>query len=151
MRGLQGTAALVAVAADHAEFVAVDGHIQIVTEEHVIKDGALPNKAVKNVEFVKKKADQDVAAFQQYWRNVHGPLAGSISQVIRYIQSHTRAAAYGRARPALDGVALTSFESTDAMRALAAGLEYTKTRADEHNFFTAPLDFIVTEEHVIIS
>ena len=151
LRGLQGTAALAAVAADHVEFVAVDGHIQIVTEEHVIRDGALPDKAVKNVELVKKKADQDVGAFQQYWRNSHGPLAGSIGQIIRYVQSHTRAAAYRHAPPALDGVALTWFESTDAMRASAETSEYAKTRADEHNFLAVPLDFIVTEEHVIIS
>ncbi len=35
------------------------------------------------------------------------------------------------------------------MRASARSPEYATTRADEDNFLTVPLDFIITREHVI--
>ena len=39
-----------------------------------------------------------IDAFQTYWRNVHGPLAALIPTVRRYVQSHTRRAAYESGR-----------------------------------------------------
>ena len=95
------------------------------------------------------------AEFQDYWLNRHGPLVRSLReqlpQMLRYVQSHTRATAYGRGEPpALDGFALTWFENTAAMRESALSPEYARTRADEDNFVTVPLDFIITKEQVIL-
>ena len=150
LRALQGTATLEATMADHVEFVAADGHMQIVTEEHVIKDGAAPT-GVKNVEFVKRKPGMVVADFQHYWREVHGPLGAAIGPIKRYVQSHTRRSAYRDGKtPALDGMALTWFDDTDGMRASAKTAEYDTTREDEENFVAIPLDFIITREHLIV-
>ena len=152
LRALVGTAQLQAVLADEPKFVDMARFVQIHTDEHVIKNGPVPAGGVKNVEFVSKKAGMPVAAFQHYWINTHGPLGASIKTVKRYVQSHTRASAYGRsAAPALDGFALTWFDNTAAMRESARSAEYENTRADEENFLTVPLEFIITREHIILA
>jgi len=151
MRALAGTPAYAAVQADEAKFI--DGSTMglIITEEHVIKDGPMPANGVKNVEFVTRKPGMPIDRFQQYWHGVHGPLAARIPGVRRYVQSHTRRAAYeaGRA-PRYDGVAITWFDDTQAMRVSAATPEYARVRADEANFIAPDLPFIITTEHPII-
>ena len=91
-------------------------------------------------------------AFQHYWRTVHGPIAAEIPVIRRYVQSHTRLAGYKRdPQPAYDGLAITWFDSVDAMRESAITPAYERTRADEPNFIDgARLSFIITREHVII-
>ena len=63
------------------------------------------------------------------------PLAARITQLRRYVQSHVRPGAYeaGRA-PRYDGLAVTWFDDTAAMRASAGSEAYARTREDEPNF-----------------
>lgn len=152
LRALSDSPALRAVLADESNFIDGATRRECVTEDVVIKDGPIAKTGVKNVELVVKRRDLPAAEFHRYWIEVHGPLGGSIPQVRRYVQSHTRLSAYsdGR-RPALDGVALTWFDDTAAMRAAAATAEYARTRADEENFVAAPLAFIITQERVMLS
>jgi uncharacterized protein (TIGR02118 family) len=153
LHALRGTKEMEAVAADEAVFIDRGTMGLILTEEHVIKDGPAPPGGVKNVEFVTRKPGLAVDEFQRYWREVHGPLAAQIPVIRRYVQSHTRVAAYERGRtPAYDGVAITWFDDTRAMRASAASTQYPRVRADEPNFI-APGDapFIITTEHVIVA
>jgi uncharacterized protein (TIGR02118 family) len=152
MRALVGTAAYAAVQADEAKFIERSTMGLLVTEERVVKDGPVPENGVKNVEFVTRKPGMSVDLFQQYWSQVHGPLAALIPVVRRYVQSHTRRAAYeaGRA-PLYDGAALTWFDDTQAMRVSATTQEYAHVRADEANFITPDPPFIITREHVIIA
>ncbi len=152
MHVLRGTPEMAAVEADEAAFIDRATMRMIVTEEHVIKDGPAAPGARKNVEFVTRKPGLELEKFQRYWREVHGPIAARIPTIRRYVQSHTRPSAYERGRiPAYDGVAITWFDDTQAMRASAATAEYARTRADEPNFL-APGDpaFIITTEHVIV-
>jgi uncharacterized protein (TIGR02118 family) len=151
MRALIGSAEYAAVQADEAKFIERSTMGLIVTEEHVIKDGPVPESGVKNVEFVTRQPGMSVDRFQHHWRQVHGPLAASIPVVRRYVQSHTRRSAYeaGRA-PRYDGVAITWFDDTKAMRASAATVEYARVRADEPNFITPNPPFIITKEHAIV-
>lgn len=151
LRALQGTAQLAAVAQDEDAFIDPTTHLRLFIEEHVIKDGAVPAGGVKNIELVRRKAGMPVADFQRYWREVHGPLGAAIPTVRRYVHNHARATSYRDGRePALDGLALTWFEDTAAMRASAGSPEYAATRADEDNFLAVPLDFIITREHVVV-
>ncbi|MGR8921547.1 MAG: EthD domain-containing protein [Gammaproteobacteria bacterium] len=141
-----------AVSADAAAWFDRDASTRLRVEEHVIKDGPVPAGGVKNIELVRRRAGMAVPDFQRYWREVHGPLGASIPTVRRYVQNHAHADAYvAGAAPALDGLALTWFEDVDAMRESAASAEYARTRADEDNFLTVPLDFIITTEHVIVA
>lgn len=151
MRALAGTPAYAAVQADEARFIERATMGLIVTEEHVVKDGPAPSPGVKNVEFVTHAPGMAIETFQRYWREVHGPLAARIPMIRRYVQSHTRRAAYERGRaPLYDGAALAWFDDTDAMRASARTPEYARVRADEANFITPDPPFIITREHVIV-
>jgi len=152
MKGLRGDPAYAAVQADEANFIDRASMGLLITEEHMIKGGAVPPGAAKHVEFVTRKPGLAVDEFQRYWRTVHGPIAATIPQLHRYVQSHTRRSAYegGRA-PAYDGVAITWFDDTAAMRASAASAAYARTRADEPNFLDpSRLPVIITREHVIV-
>ncbi len=151
LRELLDTPEFAAVSRDRSEFIDVTSRLEILTEEVVIKDGPIPADGVKNIELVRKMTSMPPPDFHKYWIDVHGPLGGSIPQVLRYVQSHTLADEYRAAdAPALDGVALTWFDNTNAMRDAAKTAEYQQTRDDEDNFLTVPLDFVITKEHVII-
>ncbi len=152
LRDLQRSPELRAVLADEPNFIDVSTRREIITEDVVIKDGPQPGDGVKNVELVRKRPDLAPHAFHQYWIETHGPLGGAIPQVLRYVQSHTRLGAYRDGlQPVLDGVALTWFTDTQAMRQSALTGEYARTRADEHNFVVEPLDFVITRERVIVA
>jgi uncharacterized protein (TIGR02118 family) len=153
MRALVGTPEYAAVQADEARFIDHTTMGLIITEEHVIKDGPVPPGGVKNVEFVSRKPGMFVDAFQGHWREAHGPLGAAIPMVRRYVQSHTRRSIYASGRdPLYDGVALTWFDDTGAMRESAATPEYARVRADEPNFIApGPAPFIITTEHVILA
>ncbi len=151
LRKLAGHPAFKAVQEDEPRFMDVATMAQIVTDDHLVKDGPIPEEGVKNIEFVSRRPDLDVPAFQKHWREIHGPLGASIPQVKRYVQSHTRASAYTSGKtPRWDGVALTWFEDTKAMRASAETAEYETTRRDEPNFVAAELPFLITRERVIV-
>ena len=153
MRALRDEPAYAAVQADEARFIDRSRMGLIVTEEHVIKDGPVAPDAVKSIEFVTRRAGMPVDEFQRYWKETHGPIAATIPVLRRYVQSHTRRSGYegGRA-PAYDGIAVTWFDDTGAMRASAASPEYARTRADEPNFVdTGRLPVIITREHVVVA
>jgi uncharacterized protein (TIGR02118 family) len=139
------------VEADEANFIDRSTMGLIITEEHVIKDGPVPAGGVKNIEFVTRWPGMPVEEFQRYWREAHGPLAALIGVVRRYVQSHTRRAAYESGRiPRYDGVAITWFDDTRSMRVSAGTAEYARVRADEPNFIAPDPPFIITKEHVIV-
>ncbi|NOT57930.1 MAG: EthD family reductase [Deltaproteobacteria bacterium] len=152
MRALAGTKEAAAVLADEKNFLDPSTVGSIITDEHVIKPGAIPPDAVKNLEFVTHKPGMSIEAFQQHWREIHGPLGASIPVVRRYVQSHTRRSVYASGKtPVYDGVAITWFESTQAMRTSATMPEYARTRADEPNFIElGRLPVIITKEHMIV-
>jgi uncharacterized protein (TIGR02118 family) len=152
LRASARTPEYASVEADEAQFIDRSTMRLLITEEHVIKDGAVPAGAMKSVEFVTHRSDLSIAEFQRYWREVHGPLAATIPTLRRYVQSHTRTSAYESGRtPAYDGAAITWFDDTEAMRASARTPEYAQVRADEPRFLGGlPAPFIITHEHVIV-
>ena len=151
LSALQASPLLGVVAEDEKEFIDTGSQIQLLVEEHVIKDEGICGAGVKNIEIVRRKAGMQVEAFQTHWRETHGPLGAAIPQVDRYVQNHARLSSYQSGRePLIDGLALTWFADTDAMRASAKTSEYDDTRADEDNFVTVPLDFVIATEHVVL-
>ena len=106
MHALRGTPAMDAVVADEARFIDRSTMGLIITEEHVAKEGPARPGAAKSVGFVRRRAGMAVEAFQRHWREIHGPLGAAVPLLQRYVQSHTRPAAYERGRePTWDGVA----------------------------------------------
>lgn len=141
----------VQVLASEASFVDPVKKVVMPVEVIVAKAGPIPAGAAKNIEFVNQLPGMPLMAFRDYWRTVHGPLASTINVIRRYEQNHLQLDQYERGQaPAFDGLAITWFDSTAAMKAGAQTEAYALTRADEANFL-APghLPFIVTREHVL--
>jgi uncharacterized protein (TIGR02118 family) len=152
LRAMTRTAEYARVQADEANFIDRAGMGVVVTEDHIVKDGPITADAVKGVEFVRRQAGMDVEAFQQYWREVHGPMAAAIPGLRRYVQSHTRRSAYAAGRtPAWDGLALTWFDSTEALRAAEVGAAYVRALADRARFLAPdPVTVVLTREYVVL-
>jgi len=126
--------------------------VRLAVDVHVIKDGAIPAGAVKNIELINRPQSMALEPFRRYWREVHGPIAAKIPPLRRYEQNHVSMSAYaGGKTPAYDGFAITWFASTNDMRAGASTPEYAATRADEKNFLPpGELPIIIAREHVIV-
>lgn len=141
-----------AVQADEGRFIDRASMGVIITEDHVVKDGAAPPDAVKNVDFLVRKAGLPVEEFQRHWLLVHGPIAAAIPALRRYVQSHTRRSAYERGRvPTYDGAAITWYDSSEAFRAAAADAEYARVAADGPSFLSMDrVRSILTREYVIV-
>jgi uncharacterized protein (TIGR02118 family) len=140
------------VQADEARFIDRATMGVIITEDHLVKDGPVPPDAVKSVAFLTRKPGLSVEEFQRHWREVHGPIAAALPGLRRYVQSHTRRSAYEGGRiPAYDGVVLTWFDSTDAIRRTAATGEYARVLADATVFLSlGAIPAILTREHTIV-
>lgn len=146
------SAEFAAARADEDTFLDRARMVTMPVDVHVIKDGAVPANAVKNIEFVNRRADMALEPFRSYWRNVHGPLAAKIPSIRRYEQNHLALGEYQNgASPPYDGLAITWFASTAEMRSGAGTPEYAATRADEANFLPGGhLPIIITREHVVL-
>jgi uncharacterized protein (TIGR02118 family) len=137
--------------ADLATFVDPGRLVEMPVDVHVIKNGAIPPNAVKNIEFVNRRPGMDLEDFRAYWRNVHGPIAAKIPVLHRYEQNHLKQTAYTACEPPYDGLAITWFASTAHMKRGTTTPEYQATRADEPNFLAeGHLPLIVTREHVML-
>jgi len=140
-----------AVVRDETTFLDRSRTVLMHVDVFVIKDGSIPENAVKNIEFVNRRPGMAVPAFQRYWREIHGPIAARIPVIRRYEQNHLALTAYsGASTPLYDGLAITWFDSTVEMRRGAATLEYAATRRDEANFLSpGHLPIIITREHLL--
>jgi uncharacterized protein (TIGR02118 family) len=151
MRALRDTPEMAAIQADEARFIDRSTMGLIITDDHVVKDGPVRPGMAKGIGFVRRKPGMLVEAFQRHWREVHGPLGAAIPTMRRYVQSHTRVAAYHRERePPWDGIAIIWFDDPAALRAANTTPEWDRAKADDANFIApGPVSFIVTTEHVI--
>jgi uncharacterized protein (TIGR02118 family) len=147
-----GSPRFAAARADEEHFLDARRTLVMPVDVHVIKDGRIPDNAVKNIEFVNRRPGMALDAFRAYWRNVHGPLASTIPVMHRYEQNHLALSEYQKdAAPVYDGLAITWFASTADMKRGTATPQYAATRADERNFLPdGHLPIIVTREHRVV-
>ncbi len=152
MKELSKTPQYAAVLADEPNFIDRPTMNSVITDEHVVKDAAMPPGALKSIDFVNRKAGMSVDDFQKYWRETHGQLALAADAMRRYVQNHTRRAIYDSGRtPPYDGVAMAWFDSTDALRAAAPSPEFTRLREDVPNFIDRDRSpSVMTTELVIL-
>jgi uncharacterized protein (TIGR02118 family) len=139
-----------AVRADEASFIDPASLGSILVEARVIVDAPPPADGVVNVAFLTRLASVSVEDFQAHWHDRHGPIAGSIPGIRRYVQCHARGSIDGVNAPAWDGIALAWFDGTQAMRGTAGSDAYKRTRADEANFLASGPPFVIAREHVIV-
>lgn len=115
---------------------------------HRIKDDEISDDPVKNIEFVNRRPGMAIGPFRDYWRGIHGPIGSEIPSIQRYEQNHVILSSYdGPTLPRFDGLAITWFESTAAMREGATSEAYRITREDEANFLPdGHLPIIIVKE-----
>jgi len=105
---------------------------------------------LKAVIFFKRKSGMSVEAFQQHWGTTPAEIMKRLPGIRRYVQNYTLASGYRKGEPAFDGIAESSFENTESMKALARTPQYAAVLADEPNFIEpSSMGSIITEEHVI--
>lgn len=70
---------------------------------------------LKYIGVLSRSPDMTVEAFQQYWRDVHGPLViASLPEMRHYVQSHPLPESYGGTlSPAFDGLPEAWFEALE--------------------------------------
>jgi uncharacterized protein (TIGR02118 family) len=151
LRAMTRSAANVDVQADEAQFIDRSTMGVIVTEDHLVLEGAPGPDAVKAIEFLNRGPGTSVDEFQRHWRERHGAILATIPGLRRCVLSATRRAAYAAGRtPTYDGATLMWFESPDALRAAAGSSAYSAAVADRASFLApGSPPFLVTREHVI--
>ncbi|PTM42752.1 EthD family reductase [Bosea sp. 124] len=135
------------VGADLRPLIEPSRLVRMSVDVHVIKDGPVPEPAVKNIEFVNRRPGMALGPFRDYWHGIHGPLASTIPVLRRYEQNHLALSQYEAGEPPFDGLAVTWFDSTADMKAGTLTPEYAATRADEPHFLPdGHLPIIITRE-----
>jgi len=105
---------------------------------------------LKMVIFFKRRPGMPVEAFQEHWRTRHAEIIARLPGIRRYVQNHALASSYRKGEPAFDGVAESSFDDSEAMKALVGTPQYDAVIADEPNFIDrSTMGSILTEEHVV--
>ena len=89
-------------------------------------------------------------AFREHWRTRHAELIVQLPGLRRYVQNYPLESAYLAGALAFDAVAESSFDDTQAMKALAPTPQYQAVLADEPGFIDrSSMGTIITEEHVL--
>jgi len=108
---------------------------------------------IKRISLLVRRPEFSRAEFNRYWRDVHGPLAKPVPNVIRYVQNHITDETHHPHLPAVDqsvdGVVEFWFEDRAAMDAAFATPEAKVMFADGAKFIASVTSFIV-EEHTVI-
>lgn len=137
--------------ADQANFTELSARRFLLTTEMIQKQGVVGPASVHLIALCKRKPGMSVEAFQNYWREHHGPLACKAPGLRRYVQDHPLARLYGgRDEPLCDGVAEAWFDSLEDLQRSTQTPEVKAVRADEPNFMDlSELIFILTQDYEI--
>ena len=106
---------------------------------------------ITSLTFFKRRPGLDVEPFRRYWRTTHGDLALRLPGLRRYVQHPTHDSGYRRREPAYDGVAETTWDDLDALRALQRAPELEAVLADEANLMDpSTRGEVLTSAHVVV-
>jgi uncharacterized protein (TIGR02118 family) len=138
--------------ADESLFVDTEAVVRLRTKDHTVVDGkpvTQDESLPKRMTFLKRKPGMSRGELVSYWRYVHGPLAGSVPGVRRYVQSSVVASEFDKGEPPFDGVAQIWLDDADTLRAIIASpLFREKVKPDEGHFVaTEPNVTLAMEEH----
>jgi len=138
---------------DEYNFIDVPTMGWIYCQEHVIKDGPIPEAYLKYMVFVKRRPEWDVDSFQKYWLEIHGSLGAAVPGSLRYVQNHTWRSYYdGGKMPVYDGLAQVWFKDTQQLREATQSPEHVRDLEDADKFMVVnEAPFLITKEQVIVS
>jgi uncharacterized protein (TIGR02118 family) len=140
LRQLRGSVEINNVLTDEPNLMDMARRDEIVTDAHVVVDGAPTTDAPTMLIFVKRRSDLSPESFHTYWRDVRPPELGS---GVCYIQHHAIPNLYTGGRGRLRRRAQTRFDDLDAMRAAAGTEQRAAVLEDEPHFIAAPSPFVV--------
>jgi len=137
--------------ADEARFIDRSSLALLLVEEHIIKEGTLPEGAVKSIKPVNRRADMPVPDFQRDWRKTHGPLVAGLPGVLRHVQNHVLPGAYRTGKEVFcDGYGATWFADLNSVKRAGAAPEHRTIDADEARFKGPPAaPAMLVREHII--
>ncbi|MBW2093036.1 MAG: EthD domain-containing protein, partial [Deltaproteobacteria bacterium] len=140
-----------AVRADESNFIDLKTINFIYAQEHIVKDGPIPENGLKVIICIKRKPGMDVIDFQKYWRDVHAPLGAKIPGSRRYVQNHTWLNYYqSGGDPIYDGVVESWFDNRNTLRKALNSPEHIIDQEDATNFIDVTnTPFLITKEIVI--
>ena len=103
---------------------------------------------IKLIYCITRRPGMSVDEFQRYWRETHGPIAGRLPGLRRYVQCHVLPELYDReSPPAYDGAAELWFDDLESLRQAMRSPEVQAAREDERNFIDhSRVALFVTEE-----
>jgi uncharacterized protein (TIGR02118 family) len=105
---------------------------------------------VKVVYCIARRADLTPEGFDQYWRDVHGPIGARIPGLRRLVQNRTLRDPRDAYQPAFDGMAELWFDDWASLLAARQSAEWQRSSADEANFIDhKKVAYFVCEEREI--
>ncbi|QSR28801.1 hypothetical protein CFH99_24570 [Nocardioides aromaticivorans] len=109
------------------------------------------SKIVRTVALLGRKEGMTFQEFDDYWRDVHGPLAAKLPGVVRYIQRHV-VPDPTTGEPdngfGIDGLVILDYESAEAQEACWASEVGQEALADVPNFLGE--HYVITlKDHVV--
>jgi uncharacterized protein (TIGR02118 family) len=120
----------------------------VVAEEKVIVDGEASPSMVKAIWIASKLPGLTHEEFFDRWQHHHGPLAGRIPGLRRYVQNHAVLAAYAAGGQTHEGWSELWFDDLGALRAALDSPEWAELGADGAMLFAAPMGVGVAREGV---
>jgi uncharacterized protein (TIGR02118 family) len=107
---------------------------------------------IKLIYCINRLPQLSVEQFQEYWFGTHGPIAGAIKGVKRYIQCHTLPETYADGNePPYDGCAQLWWDSSETLRADSGSDEVRAALEDEKKFIDhSRVAMFVAREHPIV-
>ena len=100
---------------------------------------------ITSIIFLRRRPGLSRAAFHEHWRERHAPLVLRLPGLRRYVQNFPL-----DADAVFDGIAESSFDDAQAMKALAQSAGYAAVLADEPGFIDrAQMGAIVTEAQLL--
>lgn len=121
----------------------------LATREHVILERQVTSDSVKGIFLFRRRGNLEVQAFQSYWLEHHGPIAGRTPSALRYVQCHVLPESYATGRPTYDGVTEIYWPSFDRMVESMGSPSMTVEQAGDAPNFVAPgsVELLVVREY----
>jgi uncharacterized protein (TIGR02118 family) len=105
---------------------------------------------LKLVYCITRRADLTPQAFNEYWRDIHGPLGAQIPGLRRLVQSPMVRDPRDAHPPAFDGLAELWFDDWASLLAARQSPEWQRSSADEPNFIDHKKVFVCEEREIAI-
>tara|TARA_B100002003_G_scaffold30197_1_gene25157 strand:+ start:747 stop:1409 length:663 start_codon:yes stop_codon:yes gene_type:complete len=152
VRNSAGSSHLKSVREDETNFIDADSMGTLLTDEHVVVDGQIPDTAIKLVIFVPKLVSVSPEIFQTTYLVQIGPMVKENPHILRYVQAHCRPGFYRSGRvPPYDAISVLWFNDAAAQQEAFGHESLKDAPAMEATIMDhSGIKFLVVKEHQIL-